>query len=191
VTSVRDQIAQLIEQVRVQSPSGDHLNAVIDAVMAWPHVLIRERLVFREHQYEIKLGFAEHMQSEIKALELVKPLDLTAAPEFVDLLPLDATSGDAVLITRYKALDGEWLNMADKVRTRFHPEASQQFREDMQKLADAGLVHPYVRGIFHWIVSSESETIFLEGWHAIRRGSESERAEMMETVDAILASRTG
>lgn len=186
---MRNQIADLIEKVRTDLPDGDQLHGVVTAVQALPHVQILEGLTFWDHEYEIKVGYAKNFESEIKALELVRPLDLTAAPEVVELLSINPARGEAVLITRYKAVAGEWLESVKNIRTRFHPEAAQQFREDMKKLADAGFVHAYVRGFAHWVVSSGSHTIFLSDWHALRKGSESARAEMLETVEAMLASR--
>ncbi|KAB2911353.1 MAG: hypothetical protein F9K40_00940 [Kofleriaceae bacterium] len=186
---IQKQIADLIDKVRQDLPEKDQLDGVISALQALPHVLIFGGLVFREYEYEIKVGSANTFDGEIAALEQVKPLDLVAAPELVELLPINPARKEAVLVTRYKALEGEWLETADQTRAPFHPEACEQLREDMTKLAEAGFVHPYVRSISHWIVSSESSTLFLDGWHALGKGSERARAEMLEAVDAILASR--
>jgi len=59
----------------------------------------------------------------------------------------------------------------------------QQLRQDLQTLADHGLVHAYARGLHHCLVSSVSGTLVLNAWHTLRKGSPAEAAELLELLD--------
>lgn len=152
---------------------------VAAAVEQMPGIEALARLSFRHHEYVIRMGMMAQLELTVAALQKVAPWALVSAPEVVACLPAGAPFG--VLITRYGACPGERLRSA--VGQPLGDAAVQQLRQDLQTLADHGLVHEYARGLHHCLVSSVSGRLLLDDWQALRQGSPAEAAEVLERLD--------
>ena len=58
----------------------------------------------------------------------------------------------------------------------------------MGALAAHGMIHPYARGLYHWLVSEVTRTIVLDQWVAIEATTAAEAADWLETIDATLSA---
>lgn len=189
-TEMRDRIAALVETAKESVPSTEQTVMVSRELRALPGVDVVDHVQFRLEEYEIRLSLLEHLEDVVAALKRVAPLQLAAAPEVVALLPISETQFNGALVLRYAACPGERLVKAETVPGPFRPEAAERFRADMRKLAEHGMVHPYVRGLMHWLVSSETGTIVLDEWSVIEAADATESERMLKVVDRLLKSRS-
>jgi hypothetical protein len=189
-TDFRDRIAAIVERAKESVPSTEQVVMVSQDIRALPGVDVVDLVNVRVDEYEVRLSLLEHLERVVAALKRVAPLELAAAPVVVDLLPISETQFNGALIMRYAACPGERFTRADKIEGPFRPEAAERFRADMHKLAEHGMVHPYVRGLMHWLVSSETGTIVLDEWSVVEEADDDDIEKMRRTVDRLLASKS-
>jgi hypothetical protein len=161
---------------------------VLTALRAVPGVDGTESPVFRLAEFEIRVGMLSYLEQERAALARVADLSLVAAPEYVTCIPAGERHG--VLVSRYTACPGERLRPAESTEGPFREAAREQFRKDMNTLVEHGLVHPYARGMAHWLVSSETGALLLESWGAVRPCGAAEGARMLATIERRLEERS-
>ena len=115
--------------------------------------------------YVVRIDFSNRVEDFRECLERVGPLGLSIAPELVALYE---TSHYAALVSRYSAVPGESLRPVDQ-DDRLTPAVKQRFRDDVARLFDAGLNHPFAaRGWQCWLLSELTHTVVMGGWHALR-----------------------
>lgn len=187
---MRDRIAAIVERAKITVPSTEQVVMVSQELRNLPGVDVVDLVNVRDHEYDIRLSRLEHLEDVVAALKRIAPLELAAAPEVVDLLPISETQFDGALILRYPACPGERLVPADKIQGPFRPEAAERFRADMRKLGECGMVHPYARGLSHWLVGGETGTIVLDEWSMVQPADTAEAQQMLRTVERLLASRS-
>jgi hypothetical protein len=183
-----DLVEEAIARVRLTPPQR-RLSEVMEALESIPGAVPFSELGVRCQEYEVTVGRLAGLSNIVEALNSIRPLSLAAAPTVVSLSSLREEEGDGVLIVRYDAVAGETLIPGPDSKAPFRADACRRFRAEMQALADGGRVHAYARGLFHWLVSSESGTILLERWAALRDARDQERREVLESIDDILGDR--
>lgn len=183
-------VTELVTRAIAGSVRSDHdrFLDVLAALRGVPWIDASDDPTFRCNEYEIRVGSTASVQEELDALASIAGLALGAAPEVVRAIAVSGRT--SVLITRYRACPGERLLRADETHGPFGEAARRRFRDDMQKLVDHGLVHPYARGLVHWLVSSETGHLMLEQWIVIRAGDADDGAEMLASIDRSLARRS-
>ncbi|PRQ08158.1 hypothetical protein [Enhygromyxa salina] len=127
---------------------------------------------------------------EVEALETIDDLSLTIAPKVVGLIQIGSEGRSVVLIKRYEACPGEWLARSTTTKEPFSEATAVRFQADVQALASRGLVYPYLRLLMHWLVSSETGTLVVEGDWSRMRKNRWETQFMLEEVDRHLTSRS-
>jgi uncharacterized protein len=184
-----DRVAALISDVTKTStaPPDKHFLEVLEKLGAIAGIEPHTEPEFRFNEFEVSVGMAGSRRGTRNMLESIASMSLSIAPSVVAYIPFG--DDDAVLITRYAACPGERLARIETTTGPLQEAAGARFRADMQKLVDRGLVHPYVRGPYHWLISSETGTLVLDSWYALRECSEAEGIEMMGKVDGFLARR--
>jgi uncharacterized protein len=187
--NIRNEIHRIVKYVKSTSvcPDGSKFHEVLASLRDVTGIESLKGLAFRYDEFAIRVGSSQSMEAIAASLAQVAAFALSIAPSVVEIVPLDAF--DSVLVTRYAACAGERLAGIETTAAPFREAASERFRADMQKLVDHGLVHPYARGEFHWLISSETGTLVLDSWEALRECSAAEGRELMGNVDRILASR--
>ncbi|MBK7536267.1 MAG: hypothetical protein IPI49_13030 [Myxococcales bacterium] len=101
----------------------------------------------------------------------------------------DAGHDTTVLLLRYPACPDEELFPFDSTSIVPSQEAQDRFRQDLQVLAEHGLVHPFARGTAHWLISSKTGTLLLDSWYCLRRGEPEEAQDLLRRVDRRLEKR--
>jgi uncharacterized protein len=165
-----------------------YMAEVLSLLRSLPGIEPLEGLAFRHNEFEIQVGLVTGSKNTLDALALAAQFSLSAAPALVEYVSIDGREG--VLIVRYAACPGERFVRVETTTGPFREAASRRFRAEMKTLIDHGLVHPFVRGPHHWLVSSETGTLVLDSWYALRKCEPEEGAEMLAKVDRQLASRS-
>jgi uncharacterized protein len=188
--NVTERVTEIVLHVGAVSTATDNKQflEVIEAVKAIPEFVSIDGREFRYNEFEIWIGQLAHAKEKIDALDALASFDLSAAPSFVSSIPIG--SSHCAIVSRYAACPGERLARVETTTGPFREAASRRFRAEMQTLIDHGLVHPFVRGPYHWLVSSETGTLVLDSWYALRECDREEGVQMMEKVDRQLASRS-
>jgi hypothetical protein len=188
--NVTERVTEIVLHVGAVSTATDNKQflEVIEAVKAIPEFVSIDGREFRYNEFEIWIGQLAHSKEKIDALDALASFDLSAAPSFVSSIPIG--SSHCAIVSRYAACPGERLARVETTTGPFREAASRRFRAEMQTLIDHGLVHPFVRGPYHWLVSSETGTLVLDSWYALRECDREEGVQMMEKVDRQLASRS-
>jgi uncharacterized protein len=186
---ITNRVAEIVSRIGSTSkaPGGERFLEVIDAVKQLPEVT-GESPEFLAHEFELWIGRSAYAKARLDAFVTLAPFALSSAPSLVTCIPIGDTH--CVVISRYAACPGERLVRVETTSEPFREAASRRFRADMQTLIDHGLVHPFVRGPHHWLVSSETGTLVLDSWYALRACDPEEGAEMLAKVDRQLASRS-
>ncbi|MEZ4222817.1 MAG: hypothetical protein R3B13_17885 [Polyangiaceae bacterium] len=191
-------VADLVSRALAVSgqPPGSEWLDVATALGNLPGVDEVDRLRFRHREHKIHVGRWQHLEVTTRALVQVAPLSLSIAPEVVTSFSAGRDHG--VLILRYAACSGERLARVSDTLQPLHEDAVAALRRDMQTLISHGLVHPYVRGTVHWLVSSERGILVLDDWYALARCTAEEGREALGEIDraaqrhaARVAARTG
>jgi len=187
--NVPKEVNQIVSRVNGTSTaaSDNRLHEILALLRELPEIEAVETLAFRYKEFEIRVGLLSGLKSHLDALRLAAPLCLSAAPSLVEYIPIDEREG--VLIVRYAACPGERLTRVETTTEPFREVASRRFRADMQTLIEHGLVHPFVRGPHHWLISSETGTLVLDSWYALRACDPEEGAEMLAKIDRQLETR--
>lgn len=184
--SLIEEVTAVVAGVRALGlPSEEETPKIRDEIAAIPGVATAD-LEHRYREYVVQVGWGGGLKNEAAALEHVRPLDLAAAPHAAALLP---TSEGFVLVRRYATCPDEAFVNVDRSDVRFSKAASARFRDEMHRLFDSGVYHPYARGFSHWWVAEPSGTIVLDSWFALRRLDDREHAEQVELIDRKLAER--
>jgi hypothetical protein len=175
---------------RLGHPQGDDpdLYPMTHALAALPGVDARRPLDIHYREYVVRTALGDDLGEEQALLARIRQLNIAAAPEPVALLP---TVEGQVSIVRYWACPGEELRRLDETKVPLRPEAIERVRHDIRVLTDAGLFHPYARGTYHWWIADPSGTLVLERWGVARQGSDTERSELVESVESMLQRRAG
>jgi uncharacterized protein len=185
--NICDEIHRIVKHVNDTSTSPDNrrFHEVLALLRTLPGIESLEGIDFRYNEFEIRVGNAGRIKAAVAALEPAATFALSIAPAVVEVIPIDAFDG--VLITRYAACPGERLARIETTTGPLRDAAGARFRADMQTLVDHGLVHPYARGSYHWLISSETGTLVLDSWEALRPCTAAEGLEMMAKIDNLLA----
>ncbi len=184
-------VVDIVARVGASTPPAHYLTAVMDELVAMPNAEREpDTLVVRSSEYEIRVGRLGFLQLIMENLATLRSYSLTVAPEVVGCIPLHEENRDGILVLRYAACRGERLRRAHTTSEPFNEAARQRFRHEMQVLADHGKIHPYARGLMHWLVSSETGTLLLAEWVVVRDAEADERRELLEIVDELLARRS-
>src|SRR5581483_555599 len=165
---------------------------VLEAIRALPDLENVDGLTFRHHEYEIRAGLTKPLEEDIKKLRWLASLEIAAAPEVVELIPVGVSEiGDeSVLIARYRCCPGEQLIKALSTQEPFREDAVERFVGDMRKLIEHGAVHPYAdRGFHHWLVSSRTGALLLDSWSALRTCDPEQGAEILDHLAERLMAR--
>jgi hypothetical protein len=123
-------------------------------VAALPGVESRGHLEESYLEYVLQIGRGDAVKNEAAVLSQLRPLDLAAAPEVAALIPI---SDGHVIVRRYWACQGERLLPAETTSVRVRAAARQRFRHDMEVLAANALIHPFARGLRHWLAPRHRE----------------------------------
>lgn len=169
-------------------PHDQDLTPMEDALAALPGVKSRTPLDLRYREYAVRTARGDRVSEEHALLARLRALDIAMAPEPIALLP---TADGHVSIVRYWACPGEELRRLDETKAALRPEAIERVRRDIRVLTGAGYFHPYARGTYHWWIAERSGTLVLERWFVARPGSEEQRDEFIESVEAMLEHRGG
>ena len=183
---VLGKVRDIVDRVTATSgPEGDELPRICQELRALPDIDASDPIAFRYREYVIAPGFTMHLDREAEILRWVRGLDIAAAPELVALVPF--AEGQAVLVSRYWACEGEILRPVRSLREPLQEQARRRFRRDLATLADNGAIHPYARGTMHWFAAERSETLVLNGWSALRRCNREECDDFLAVVDQVLS----
>lgn len=180
-----DEIEQIVAR-ETRVPAQHEVWRIGQAIAALPGVTARGHLERSYFEYVIQIGRGDVLSNEASVLTRLRPLDLAAAPELVALIP---TTHGHVLVRRYWACAGERVVPVEDSDAKFTAAARQRFRRDMEELAAHGLIHPYARGLRHWLIGETSGTIVLNSWLAVTAFTPRERDELFGWIDDLLASR--
>ena len=172
---------------RAGGTATSRLLSVCEAVRAISDIDATDPITFRYQEYVIVPGLSLHLTREAEILERIRGLEIAAAPELVALVPL--AQGEEVLISRYWACPGEKLAPVNSTTAPFWEEATRRLRRELERLADHGMMHPYARGFHHWLVASQTGTLVLNGWSALRPCSREDSNDLLKKVDWLLSNR--
>jgi hypothetical protein len=185
---VTAQVEQIVRRAQeAGGTAGSQLSRVCAAFQELPDIDTSDPIVFRLKEYVIVPGLSMHLRKEAHILERVRGLALAAAPELVAMLPL--AEGTEVLISRYWACPGEELDPVSSTDVPFRDSAVYRFRKDLERLARQGMMHPYVRGLAHWLVGRQTGTLVLNSWSALRPCDREEANDLLKRVDWLLSQR--
>ncbi|MCU0317428.1 MAG: hypothetical protein MUC92_12630 [Fimbriimonadaceae bacterium] len=107
----------------------------------------------------IKTASPEQYQRKV---ELLNTFSKTSAPLFYQ--PILTPDGYVLLISEWKAGAEETDLMPFEPR-KATPKQKSEFLEDLSRIADAGLEHPYVTyGYAHWRIDPVTQNIVLTNW---------------------------
>ncbi|MEZ4401137.1 MAG: hypothetical protein R3B06_14020 [Kofleriaceae bacterium] len=178
---------QILEAVAVASATGRHAAEPLASISDIEPISLNE---FRYFGYELRTALVDDAEKDHAQLVRLQAFDLTSAPEPVAVIPTSADGRSVVSLTRYTACVGERLKNAADPSMWFRPEACRRFWDEMQRLAAAGIMHPFARHPMHWWVGEDSGTIVLDSWSAVRYGSPSDIEELLRTIRNTLDWRT-
>ena len=176
-------------RVRATATPAAEVGAMVRELAALPGAVPSASLGVRCDEFEVTLGQLDYHEQTISVLESIRSLGLVCAPDVVECIPFSEHRYDGVLVVRYAACPGERLVRAKATTAPFRADAAKRFIAEMDLLAARGKVHPYARGLTHWLVSSETGTLLLESWSVLRDASEGERKEMGEIIREIIQER--
>jgi hypothetical protein len=136
------------------------------------------------HEVAIAAAMGRRFDQELEALEKLRELELSVAPQVVGTWTTDRSQ---VIIRRYAACKGERLIKVSQEPVKLTPAARARVREDLTRLADAGFMHPWAsRGATYWRVGEQTGTIVLEAWAVLQPLHD--RADLLQKLDHALAS---
>ena len=183
------EVTAIVKQfANASGTDGRERDRVRQALAALPQIDMTDRLTPRYQEYEIRPGFNMHLEREAQMLKWLRGLNLSIAPECVALLPLAEAQG--VLIRRYWACPGETLSHLKMTDVPLRPEAKERAMADLETLAKHGCIHSQSRDLSRWLVSSQTGTLVLDNWLAMRQAdNEREARWVLDAVGAQLKAR--
>jgi uncharacterized protein len=119
----------------------------------------------------------------MRILEQVSALQVTAAPVVLADYSIDATR--SLLVLQYGG-EQETMVACSEVDGPHSTLVRVTCRRNIEKLAAAGIYHPYLRGAAHWLASQDTGHLFATDWEIVRLGRPDEIAEMLESVNTKL-----
>jgi hypothetical protein len=131
-------------------------------------------------EVRLRFDFSNRIASYAEQLRKLEPLGLSIAPVVVGV---HGDPRDAALLTRYPTVSGQTLRKMRDGPLPMPAEARDQLHQDLHKLWDAGLDHPWaLRGYGYWLQGDRTGAVVLDGWEALRPLEPSERAEKEEAL---------
>lgn len=188
--NVVEQIEEIVaREMRSDAPHVDaRIDDAVDKLMsAAIGPGIGDILERRYRDYVVLSGLGSKLPRLADDLRQMRSWEIAASPEPLALLP---TTEGYVLVGRYWACPDEHLLEIDKTML-LRPGPAARFRRDMHVLAEHGKLHPYAgRGYYNWLVGERSGTIVLSAWGALRPLLDSERDDLLASLDRLLERRT-
>lgn len=130
--------------------------------------------------YLAHLDFRSRIDQLRDKLAAVAPLSLSIAPEYVAALDGPA---ETFLLLRYPAASGETLHSLRRSRTPIPRRCRDQALDDVRRLFDAGMNHPYLtRGRPHWYYGDRSGALVADAWEVLALGPPEHRELELEQM---------
>lgn len=183
VATVSEIVAREVASTDPERLSTRIYNALkqVEGVEAPPGITLHYR------EYEVLIAGGPAVEMEVAQAAWCRSLNIAAAPEIAAVIAIPNAS---VLVRRYWACPDERILHVHGSDLRFQAAARDQFRRDMQTLADHERVHTYVRSFAHWYVAERTGTIVLSDWHALQPEPDpEERAYILSLIDRQLEQR--
>ena len=161
--------------------TSDELAAIVGGLAPLATQSSRNRVILDHEDLQIRIGMHGQFARMIERLGAIEPLRLTATRVVSAVFSTDASD---VLVVKYWACSGEQ-------RIPFYPAEElgdttmRRFRDDLLKLAYAGLMHEYAtRRTWYWRVSSKTQMVVLDTWFVLKPIEN--RADVIATISGIV-----
>jgi uncharacterized protein len=181
-----DDASRDIFRVLTSTHKADELRSSLDHTAN-----VREEGPFGQYSsqnLEIRVTYSNRLVNLKTNLAMVEPLDVNAAPQIVAEYPL--SENQSALVLRYRTPKLENVIRCEDYDGTYSYRAQRRFRKDFQNLADNGYYHPYLKGQAHWLMGSETGTLFAEQWDVVQLGDPEECQEMMQRLEWQLLKRS-
>lgn len=174
-------INKLVEELKKSKTNGDVYNVFKDAREAEPDFKAINPALYEYKGYRVHSTLQGFSDELVKKLEYVNKLKIDSAPRLVKYMKMG--QGESIVITHLQGCENEAPIPYREFEGELSQKAKEIFMDDMNKLAERGLVHKYAaRGTSSWAVNPKTGHIMLNNWDSLQKVQKFEVDEGLEDI---------